>query len=176
MRLNGPRTRITDTAIVMARRAWREGWLTVPGISFALLPKLACPLCWPFYAGIVSSLGLGFLISTTYLLPLTIAFLILALGALAYNAKRRRGYGPFVFGIVGAAAVLVGKFNLESNGLTFTGIAILVMASAWNMRPLPVVKSCSCDMRSGDDGEVSSARGSADGATQLNTPRIAASK
>jgi hypothetical protein len=135
--------RIADKGIVMARRVWRVGWLTVPGISIALLPKLACPLfCWPFYSGIVSSVGLRFLISTKYLLPLTIPFLIFTLGALAYHAKQRRGYGSFVLGIVGAVAVMIGKFDLESNPVTFTGIVVLVVTSAWNMWPLPVVESC----------------------------------
>jgi len=109
--------------------------LTVPGISAALLPKLACPLCWPFYSAIVSSVGLGFLISTKYLLTFTVAFLILTLGALSYHAKQRRGYGPFVMGIGGAVAVLIGKFDLESPPVTFTGIVVLVVASAWNMWP-----------------------------------------
>jgi hypothetical protein len=142
--------RIADKGIVMARRVWREGWLTVPGISVALLPKLACPLCWPFYSGIVSSVGLGFLVSTKYLLTLTIAFLILTFGALAYHAKQRRGYGPFVLGIVGAVAVLIGKFDLESNPVTFSGIVVLVVASAWNMWPLPAVESCSCNSKNGN--------------------------
>jgi hypothetical protein len=69
---------------------------------------------WPFYSRIISSVGPGFLIFTKYLLSLTIALLILALGTLAYNAKQRRRYGPFVLGLVGAVAVLTGKFNLES--------------------------------------------------------------
>jgi hypothetical protein len=76
----------------MSARTWRQGLLTIPGIGVALLPKLACPLCWPLYAGIVSSLGLGFLISTTYLLPLTIGFLSLTVAVLAFQAKQRRGY------------------------------------------------------------------------------------
>jgi hypothetical protein len=139
--------RIADKEIV-ARRVWRKGWLTAPGISVALLPKLACPFCWPFYSGIVSSVGLGFLISTKYLLPLTIALLILALGVLAYHAKQRRRYGPLALGIVGAGAVLMGKFDLESNWMTFTGIVILVVASAWNMWPLPAVESSSCNSES----------------------------
>ena len=89
---------IADKGIVMARRVRRTGWLAAPGISVALLPKLACPLCWPIYSGIVSSVGLGFLISTKYLRPLTIAFLSLTRGVLAYDAKRR-GYGRFALGI-----------------------------------------------------------------------------
>jgi hypothetical protein len=132
---------------VMAHRLWREGRLTVPGISVALLPKLVCPLCWPAYSGIVSSVGLGFLISTKYLLTLTIALLILTIGALACHAKQRRGYGPFVLGVAGAVAVLIGKFDLESNLVTFTGIVALVVTSAWNMWPLPAVESCACNSK-----------------------------
>jgi hypothetical protein len=142
--------RIAEKGPITARRVWRKGWLTVPGISVALLPKLACPLCWPFYSGIVSSIGLGFLISAKYLLPLTIAFLILTLGALAYHAKQRRGHGPFALGIVAALAILIGKFDLESNPVTFTGIVVLVVASAWNMWPLPAVEWCSCNSKNGN--------------------------
>ena len=139
--------RIADWGIVMTRRVWRGEWLTVPGISVALLPKLACPLCWPFYSGIVSSVGLGFLISTKYLLALTITFLLIALAALAYRAKQRRGYGPFVLGIAGVLAVLISKFDLESNPVTFTGIVVLVVASAWNMWPPQAGESRSCTPR-----------------------------
>jgi len=61
-------------------RAWKSTWSLSPGIGVSLLPTLACPLCWPAYAGLLSSLGLGFLISTKYLFPLTVVFLAVALG------------------------------------------------------------------------------------------------
>ena len=128
---------IEGKGIVASRRVLREGSLTVPGIGVALLPKLACPLCWPLYSGIVSSIGLGFLTSTRYLLTLTIAFLLIALGGLAYRAKQRRGYRPFVMGIFGAAAVLAGKFDLESTPLMLAGIVVLVAASVWNCTAPP---------------------------------------
>jgi hypothetical protein len=44
---------------------WKRSVAMLPGIGVSLLPKLICPMCWPAYAGIVSALGLGFLISTT---------------------------------------------------------------------------------------------------------------
>ena len=34
--------------------------LAVPGLGVALAPKLACPMCWPFYSGILSTVGLGY--------------------------------------------------------------------------------------------------------------------
>src|SRR5712692_2983366 len=96
-------------------RAWKHSALTVPGIGVALLPKLICPLCWPLYAGIVSSVGLGFLIGSTYLLPITIAFLLLTLAVLGFRANQRRGYGPLALGLVASVFVLLGKFSLESS-------------------------------------------------------------
>ncbi len=61
-------------------RTWKRSLLALPGVVFSLLPKLACPLCWPAYAGLLGSVGLGFLISAVYLLPLTAAFLVFAFG------------------------------------------------------------------------------------------------
>src|SRR3954468_10090509 len=110
-------------------------WLTVPGIGIAMLPKLLCPFCWPLYAGIVSSVGLGFLIGTTYLLPITSASLILTLAVLGFRAKQRHGYGPLVVGVFASAAVLIGKFYLESNALVYGGVGLLVVASLWNAFP-----------------------------------------
>lgn len=72
---------------------WTQGLLALPSVGVSMLPKLACPACWPAYAGLLTSVGLGFLISAAYLLPLTAAFLVLALGAMLFKPKERRGYG-----------------------------------------------------------------------------------
>src|SRR6266704_5537366 len=118
----------------MAART-KQVWMTVPGIGVAMLPKLLCPLCWPLYAGVVSSVGLGFLIGTTYLLPITSAFLVVTLAVLGFGAKKRRGYRPLLLGAVASAAVLIGKFYLESNPLVYGGVGFLVIASLWNALP-----------------------------------------
>lgn len=55
---------------------WRRSLGVVPGIGVALLPNVACPACWPAYAGILGSVGLGFLMDTTWLLPLTALLLV----------------------------------------------------------------------------------------------------
>ena len=80
----------------------------LPGIGVSVLPKLMCPMCWPAYAGVVSAFGLGFLISTKYLLPLTVAFLALTASALGFRASRRHGYGPLWLGLVAAALIVTG--------------------------------------------------------------------
>jgi mercuric ion transport protein len=130
----------------MAMRTLRRAFLTVPGIGVSLLPKLACPMCWPLYAGVLSSVGLGFLISERYLLSFTIAFLILTLAVLGFRAKRRRGYGPTGLGLVASAAIIVGKFGLDSNSMTYGGVAALVIAAVWNAWPVrqPIAAYSSC--------------------------------
>jgi len=122
-------------------RTLKQNLLTVPCLGVSLLPKLACPLCWPAYAGLLSSVGLGFLISTKYLVPITAAFLAIAVGALAFRAKNRHGFGPFGLGLLAAACVLVGKFYFESNTTIYAAIAVLVVASVWNAWPRRVVSA-----------------------------------
>lgn len=115
-------------------RGWKQ-LFAIPGIGVSLLPKIACPLCWPSYAGLLSSLGLGFLISGKYLLPVTGAFLVLTVGALAFGAKRRHGFGPLGLGIVSSGGVLLGKFVWESPLMVYVTVGLLVIASAWNAWP-----------------------------------------
>lgn len=116
-------------------RPWRQCLLTLPGVGASILPRLACPACWPAYSGLLTSAGLGFLISTVYLLPLTAAFLVLALGAMVFRANKRHGYGPFLAGMVAAGGVLLGKFLWASNSIMYGSVGLLVIASAWNMWP-----------------------------------------
>jgi len=118
---------------------WRSSLATVPGIAFAFLPKLACPACWPAYAALLSSVGLGFLLDTAYLFPLMAVFLVVVVGALTFRARTRRGYGPFGVGLAAAIVVLIGKFIFDSSAAMYGGIGLLVAASVWNA--LPVRKS-----------------------------------
>jgi hypothetical protein len=89
----------------------------------------------PAYAGLISSVGLGFVMETAYLLPLTVFCLVLALAAMAFQANRRRGYGPFILGALAAALLMVGKFVLDSNVAVYGAIASLIAASLWNSWP-----------------------------------------
>jgi mercuric ion transport protein len=123
---------------------WKQTILALPGIGVSLLPKLLCPACWPAYAGLLSSVGLGFLVSTAYLLPLTIAFLALALAALVFRANKRRGYIPFLLGLAGAAGILLGKFAWEANYVLYAAVGVLVVASLWNTWPRHAHQAATC--------------------------------
>src|SRR5260370_27783665 len=108
---------------------WRQSILAVPSIGVSVLPKLACPACWPAYAGLLTSIGLGFLISVRYLLPLTVAFLVLALAAMLFRARDRRDYGPFLLAGLAASGVLVGKFAWDSRPPVYGPIGLLLVSS-----------------------------------------------
>ena len=124
---------------------WKRSLAVVPGIGVSLLPKLMCPMCWPAYAGIVSSLGLGFLIPTKYLLPLTIVALALTTAVLGYRASERRGYGPLSLGVIAAAMILAGKFYFDVTQPVYPGVGLLIAASIWNgwpRRAIPAGSEC----------------------------------
>jgi len=127
----------------MTNRTWKQNLLAAPGIGLSLLPKIACPACWPAYAGLLSSIGLGFLVpNLTYLLPLTVVFLLIAVGTLAIRARQRRGYVPFVLGMIAAGLILLGKFFLASNPILYVGLGLLILASVWNS--WPIASRCIC--------------------------------
>ncbi len=133
------------TGIDIKRQSgWRSILAVLPGICIALLPNLTCPACWPAYVGLLSLLGLGFVNYTPYLAPLTALFLILAVASLAYRARNRRGYKPFVLGILAATIVVVGKFVFGSAPAMYAGIALLIGASFWNSWPRIKTNSGSC--------------------------------
>jgi hypothetical protein len=114
-------------------RDWKHNLYAAPGIRLSMLPKIACPACWPAYAGLLSSIGLGFLIpNRVYLLPLTAIFLVVAVGTLAMGAPRKRAHMPLAVGTIAAGLILVGKFSLASNLIFYVGLGLLVLASVWN--------------------------------------------
>jgi hypothetical protein len=126
---------------------WKRSLAVMPGVGVSLLPKLMCPMCWPAYAGLVSALGLGFLVSTKYLLPLTVAFLATTAAALGFRASQRHGYGPLWLGLLAAAVILMGKFYFDVPQAAYVGVGLLIAASVWNSWPrradiTPVCPTC----------------------------------
>lgn len=118
-------------------RSRQAFWLvSAPALLVALLPKLACPLCWPAYAALLAAVGLGFLVEPRYLLPVSLVAFALLLAALGMGAgSARRAIGLVSMGGLSAAGVLVGKFVAASDLLTYAGAAGLFAACL--IRALP---------------------------------------
>jgi len=122
-------------------RSWRSVLAAVPALGAGFVPVGACPVCMAATAGVLSSFGLGFLLESSYLLPLMTAFLGAALLALGYKAAARRGFSPLLVGILSAAAILAGKFFVGSDSLLYVGLAGLTGATVWNAWPLKMKDS-----------------------------------
>lgn len=125
------------------RDAARLSAAALPGVVLALLPKGMCPACWPAYAAVLSSLGVGFLMEDDYLLPITIAALALATAAIGYRARARRGYGPAIASAWSGAALVVGKFTFDlPDGFAYASMAVFTAAAIWNAWPVRRKAAC----------------------------------
>lgn len=107
----------------------------LPGIGAALLPNATCPACWPVYAGILSSLGLGFLMTGPYFYLFIGILVSVSLFSLGYKAKTRRGYLPFWIGASGTVIIIASKYYTLSDYFLYAGALLLIIASVWNSIP-----------------------------------------
>lgn len=103
----------------------------IPASGLAALP--ACPACYPLYAGALSSLGLT--LDPGAHMALTVGLVGIALGALVFRARARRGYGPLVLGVGAALGIVAGKLLLASDPVVYAGTAALVASGIWNAWP-----------------------------------------
>lgn len=130
-------------ALVEARRdhgPWVRSIALLPGAAVSLLPSATCPACIAAYAGVASSLGLGFLFNERVLAPLIGLLLTVGLVSVAWSARSHRRTGPLLVTILGSAAVVGGRLVWSVPALLYGGVALLVGASLWNLwlkRPQP---------------------------------------
>src|ERR1051326_650923 len=101
----------------------------LPAAGLTLLPK--CPFC---LLAIMSALGLGTLISVTWLRPITIILLGVAVGSLTLTAYWRLGYNQLVLGLVAGVLIFVSKFLLDYPPATYGSLALLFAAIVWGTR------------------------------------------
>ena len=122
-------------AKIYASKTKYFGLFGIPAAGTALLPAIFCPACFPAYTTLLSSVGVGFINYEPYLLPLLSIFILISLFGLYFKAQSRRGYLPFLLGIVSSVLILVGKFFLELDAVVYVGISLLIIASIWNIVP-----------------------------------------
>jgi hypothetical protein len=68
---------------------------------------------------------------------------------MAFRAKNRHGYGPFLLGLVAATGVLLSKFVWESHPAMYGAVGLLIVASIWNAWPHSneVVSCSNCEQK-----------------------------
>lgn len=116
-----------------SRRTWLTSAAAAPAALMGLAPGLFCPACYPALVALLSSMGLGALVTDAILPPLMAALLLVALAGLGLQARRRRAYWSLLPGVTGAVGVYVGLFLVASTTLRVFGVVLLVGASACNL-------------------------------------------
>lgn len=111
-------------------RSKNIGLSAVTTLLIAAMPK--CPICW---MALMSAIGAGSTISSSWLQPAALAMLLISVSALLLRARSRRGYGPFILGFVAAVSLYLFKFSLNYDPGVYLSGATLVGASIWNSLP-----------------------------------------
>ncbi|MCB0414300.1 MAG: MerC domain-containing protein [Bdellovibrionales bacterium] len=105
-----------------------------------------CPICIPAIGAFLSSIGLGFLVTESVLLPVLIVFLVITIGGLVWSYLKEHGnIKPLILGIGMGIALYVGRYvyigGLINSILMYGGIAGIIATSFWNLR---LRKKASC--------------------------------
>ncbi len=138
--LRTPAPRLPDAGGVAALSALGAG----------LLPKAACPACLPAVAATLAAVGIEVGNFTPLLLPLTLAFVVVALGFLALCARRTGDRLPLALGVAAAIALLAGRYIWELEWTSYGGAALLAAALLGQRRANRRAKSCpACSAASG---------------------------
>lgn len=125
----------TPEAPIKRPSGWWRSLTALPGVGAAFLPVGGCPACWPVYSAVLGALGLTFLLDSAYALWITFTLLCMALLALGFRAKARRGYGPLILGAASVGMILLFKFAWMIDALVYAGLSGLVVASFWSAWP-----------------------------------------
>ena len=115
------------------RTPWLQTLVAVPAAVLPLLPSFSCPVCVAAYAGLLSSLGLGFLLTDRVQRPLIVAFLIVSLAGVGWAARTTKRVGPFVLVLLGSAAIVAGRLVWRVTPALYIGVVCLVAGTVWNL-------------------------------------------
>jgi hypothetical protein len=107
--------------------------VVLPAAALYLLPSATCPACIAAYGGVLSALGLGFVMNDRVLGPVIATFLVIWIVSVAFSTRSHRHPGPLVATILGSAAVAGGRLAWDLSLLLYAGVAILVGAAIWNL-------------------------------------------
>lgn len=116
-----------------SRPAWLQTLVAIPAAVLPLLPSFSCPVCVAAYAGLLSSLGLGFLLTDRVQRPLVVFFLTIMLGSVVLATRQHRRLGPLYMVVPGALAVVAARIVWNVPWLVYAGVALLIVGTVWNL-------------------------------------------
>lgn len=109
---------------------------------FSSILAIVCPLCIPALGAFLASVGLGFALKLEVLKGLLVFFLMAALLSLVWSIKIHRNWKIFFLGLMGAVLIYAGRHLWFNVMLTWTGAAMLIGASCWNLAAKSKCREC----------------------------------
>ena len=122
----------TRRGVALWRRDRRTTLMTISSAVFAVAPK--CPICFLAYLGFFGVATSSAAVYRAWLPPITTLWLALTIAMLAFQQRGKRRYRPALIGFVAALLLLIGKFVVDSQLMTFAGIIALLAAAVWRSR------------------------------------------
>lgn len=117
-------------------RRWGDIISATGAVLTSLLSCAFCPLCIPFYAGLLSILGFKIGNVEALLIPGMLLFTLLSLGFMAYQIHTHKGrWTPFKLGVLSALG-MVSCALLNYEILLYVCLASFMGSIFWNKRIL----------------------------------------
>ncbi|SRR5581483_2223527 len=127
----------------LAARARTSHRATAAGLAASAFALLCCAGVAPVL-GLVSAIGLGFLLEDAVLIPLLVVGLALTLWGIRQGRRCHGRNPPWLLGWLGCALTLLGVVTWVP--LALAGLVLVVAASAWN---LVAVRTCTLSAPAG---------------------------
>ena len=127
---------------------WTKQIASIASI-FSSVIAIVCPLCIPALGALLASVGLGFALKFEVIRGILIFFLAAAVASLAWSLRSHRKKRIFLLGLAGAVLIYVGRHFWFSVPLMWSGAAMLIGASVWNLWAKSVCNQC----KEGDQGD-----------------------
>ena len=121
------------TEVAAGRLPWLGSLTAIPAAIVPVLPSFTCPLCLAAYAGVLSSLGLGFVLREDVQRPLMLVFLAFTVASVAWSTRRHRRSGPVAAVAVGSVAIIAGRLVWNVPPVVYAGIGLVVVGVLWNL-------------------------------------------
>ncbi len=124
-----------------ARRSRWSSLAALPAAFLSLLPAVTCPACLGAYAGLLSALGLGFLVRSAVLEPILISTLLVGLVSIVWSTLEHRNPWPLALTLLGDLALAVGRYILASQDMQWVGFPLILggaLSNIWLRRRRPV--------------------------------------
>ncbi len=116
-----------------ARRSRWSSLAALPAAFVSLLPAVTCPACLGAYAGLLSALGLGFLVRSAVLEPILISTLLVGLVSIVWSTLEHRNPWPLALTLLGDLALAVGRYILASQDMQWVRFPLILGGALWNI-------------------------------------------